>query len=831
MYPITMKKTGIIAMGNISLRFKIYSMLFVIAIVTAIAIIVVFSLVENAKDDSKVIDVLGRQRMLSQTMSKVVLGHATKASFIGEIEHNIMELNNFISSMRKIYTDSVINAVKSTNLPISMTPEIEDHHSIPFPATFTRMVNSMFSEVSRTKVDILSSNPINPDKGLKTETDRKAHDILMNAPKRFLMFPREESQGIFLDYYSADLATSQTCVDCHAEKDGRRYKLNDLLGVRKFSVPLSPNITMGKEMLKPSFADYETALNAFEKTLSAIRSGGRYPVKLGVSEFANLAPINDSIFQESVALTQIALDQFKVVSNSVLAGSGTGEDRHISISNILIQSDKLAQLSDTLVQIYGSIADRKQDTLRFSLVVAGCGIFMVIGVIVVYFTRGIISPLREITQTMSGIAEGTHSVEVPGIERGDEVGQIATALEIFRLNIAEKEKREDARNAAVLAKEKAEAANQTKSESLASMSHELRTPLNAIIGFSQMLQLNLKSPLSPSQCEHVESILAGGNHLLQLVNEILDLAKIEASKIDLSLDDVDAGEVIADCVSLMISLGEPRGITIINQFNGKPSAPIRTDRVRFKQILINLISNAVKFNKDGGLVTVDGQVTDDGFLHISVTDTGVGIAKEHYSDVFQRFHRISDPTLAREGTGIGLTVAKLIADQMAGWIGFESEEGTGSTFWIDLPLSSNEEVFIWTDEISLGIDILDRDHQAIVSLLNRVTRGSFGDTDPEEVIGELIAYSHYHFQREEQAMETFGYPDLEAHCNLHQELEAQVSDLADTWRNNRDPEIFCKLRKLLRDWLIDHITNDDAEMAEYANKNGYDIQKILNSPK
>jgi PAS domain S-box-containing protein len=236
-------------------------------------------------------------------------------------------------------------------------------------------------------------------------------------------------------------------------------------------------------------------------------------------------------------------------------------------------------------------------------------------------------------------------------------------------------------------KETAELANKAKSQFLASMSHELRTPLNAVLGFAQLMQIDPNNSLNKTQNEQIENIIAGGNHLLELVNEILDLAKVEAVEIELSFEDVNVSDVIADCVGLAAPLGEKRKIQTIDKIaNGTPTH-LETDRLRLKQAVLNLLSNAVKFNKDRGTVIVTDEKTDDGFYRISVQDTGAGIAIEDYPGVFQMFHRLgADPMITREGTGIGLAVTKLLLEKMGGRVGFTSELDVGSTFWLDLPL-------------------------------------------------------------------------------------------------------------------------------------------------
>jgi hemerythrin-like metal-binding protein/PAS domain S-box-containing protein len=429
-------------------------------------------------------------------------------------------------------------------------------------------------------------------------------------------------------------------------------------------------------------------------------------------------------------------------------------------------------------------------------------------------------------------------IELHGMKKNGEKFPIELSLgswiqdgkKYFNAVIHDTTERKRAEAALRKAKEEAEKASRAKSDFLASMSHELRTPLNAILGFAQMLQFDSRNPLSPMQKEYVDSILNGGNRLLDLVNNILDLTKIEAEQIDLSLEEVSANEIVAECVALEAPFGETRGIKIIDHFSSGPAVPLRTDRLRLKQILFNLLSNAVKFNKDGGTVTVEGRETGDGFFRLSVTDTGIGIAEKDHSEVFQMFHCLgADPMRARDGTGIGLTVAKHLVERMAGRIGLESEEGDGSTFWIELPLVSNKEMLIWTDALRIGVDAIDRDHQVLVALLNRVRHEGRSDADLDEVIRELIDYTHYHFRREETVMEVCGYPELEKHRAHHRDLADQVMDLIEMWRESTDPERHGHLYRFLQDWLFEHIMKVDAKISQYTKGKSHDIRKALES--
>jgi len=376
-----------------------------------------------------------------------------------------------------------------------------------------------------------------------------------------------------------------------------------------------------------------------------------------------------------------------------------------------------------------------------------------------------------------------------------------------------------AEQAIAVAKEEAESASKAKSEFLASMSHEFRTPMNAILGFAQMLQYNPTEPLTETQTGYTDNIIQGGQHLLALINEILDLAQVESDHFRLNLKDVTANKLVANCLSLTTSLAESKEITINDHFSDSPEVCLHTDPLRFKQILINLLSNAVKYNRDGGIVSVEGQVTDDDFLRLSVTDSGIGISNTDRPDIFQRYHRIEeDRTRPREGTGIGLTVSQILVNRMAGRIGFDSEEGVGSTFWVELPLCKNKNVLIWTDSLLVGVAAIDQDHQEIISLLNKLTLGSSYDIDidVDGLIENMIDYTQYHFQREEKIMKICDYPDLENHCGLHRKLVFQVNELAIAWRKNNNPETFHKLREFLRGWWVGHIVNVDKKISEYA---------------
>jgi PAS domain S-box-containing protein len=192
-----------------------------------------------------------------------------------------------------------------------------------------------------------------------------------------------------------------------------------------------------------------------------------------------------------------------------------------------------------------------------------------------------------------------------------------------------------------VAKDEAEVASRAKSEFLASMSHELRTPLNAILGFAQIMQLDKKDPLSAAHMTHVEYIMDGGNLLLDLVNQVLDLARVEADQVEFDFVSIDLNKTLDECIAMTAPLCEAGGIHVINKIPQDKEIDLFVDELRLKQSLINLLSNAIKYNNEGGSVTLEGHVTPEGFYHMSVRDTGVGIAMVDQHNVFKMFHRFT----------------------------------------------------------------------------------------------------------------------------------------------------------------------------------------------
>ncbi|MCK9503889.1 MAG: ATP-binding protein [Porticoccaceae bacterium] len=252
------------------------------------------------------------------------------------------------------------------------------------------------------------------------------------------------------------------------------------------------------------------------------------------------------------------------------------------------------------------------------------------------------------------------------------------------------------------AKIEAERASHAKSDFLSSMSHELRTPLSAILGFAQLME-SASPPPSSSQKRSIDQILKAGWYLLELINEILDLALIESGKLPLSIEPVSLAEVVLECHAMIEPQAQARGITMtFPRF--ETAYYVKADRTRLKQVLINLLSNAIKYNTMPGAVGVYCEVRSGenppGSIRICIRDTGDGLSAEKISELFQPFNRLGKEAGAEEGTGIGLVVSKQLVELMHGEIGVESTVGVGSMFWVELKLTAASQVTFSAAELN-----------------------------------------------------------------------------------------------------------------------------------
>ncbi|MES2152060.1 MAG: response regulator [Pseudomonadota bacterium] len=379
-------------------------------------------------------------------------------------------------------------------------------------------------------------------------------------------------------------------------------------------------------------------------------------------------------------------------------------------ARILIVDDEAAHvraLCDTLrAQGFETVGcDNAQDALevlgesRFELLLADLMMPGTDGITLVQAARNIDPDLACIIMTGEGsIASAVQAMKVGALDYilkpcklSAVLPVLARALETRQLRIGnarlEGQLREHAAELAALnldldqARREAERSNHAKSVFLATMSHELRTPLNAILGFAQILNSETLPSTAEQKKGFARHILQAGKHLLTLINEVLDLARVESGSLTMSIEPVALGPVLLECEALIVPLAERRGIAL--RFPEAVEAQLMCDRMRLKQVMINLLSNAVKYNREAGSVTVHWQVDGGGRVRIGVRDTGAGMAPDQLAQLFQPFNRLGRDAGIEEGTGIGLALTRHLVELMGGVIGVESMVEVGSTFWIE----------------------------------------------------------------------------------------------------------------------------------------------------
>jgi len=268
-------------------------------------------------------------------------------------------------------------------------------------------------------------------------------------------------------------------------------------------------------------------------------------------------------------------------------------------------------------------------------------------------------------------------------------------LSIFASRTYSELERINANRNLITARDEAEKANRAKSDFLSRMSHEFRTPLNAILGFGQLM-IRKQETLGGDHMDSVEQILMSGKHLLELVNEVLDLSTVESSHLVIQTQAVSIGPLIAEVLSLSLTMARERGIGIINNIPEDGGFRVSADPLRLRQVLINLLSNAIKYNRENGNVTLNGMYLEEGRVRLEVRDTGKGIPEDQLDRIYEPFERLGAEYSEVLGTGIGLTICQSLITQMKGTLEAESFPGRGSCFSVELPVASISSQFTET---------------------------------------------------------------------------------------------------------------------------------------
>lgn len=327
---------------------------------------------------------------------------------------------------------------------------------------------------------------------------------------------------------------------------------------------------------------------------------------------------------------------------------------------------------------------------------------------------GTLSAGQDITERMAGetaLKKAHTELEQRVVER---TGDLLIANEHLKREITE---RQQTQEQLLRAKDEAENASKEKSEFLSRMSHELRTPLNAILGFAQIMEANNKESLSPEQINCLKQILKGGHHLLSLINEVLNLSTVESGNLEITLESIRVCSIVDETLTLILPLAEQYRVSIHNNIPKDWPVCVQADRMRLKQVLLNLLANGIKYNRPGGDVYLDAKWPRSNRVHLIVSDTGVGIPAEKYAVIFEPFQRLDTGGIRVEGNGIGLSICKRLLERMGGSIGLDSEPGRGSRFALQLPLGDSEAAQRVSPGAPLPLPAFSQDLQTSHTLL------------------------------------------------------------------------------------------------------------------
>jgi signal transduction histidine kinase len=412
-----------------------------------------------------------------------------------------------------------------------------------------------------------------------------------------------------------------------------------------------------------------------EKTLDAtLRQVGQFSYDIDRLEFVakDEAAVLANVRAEYDAFAQVVTEVVELIRAGRVA-----EGREVQLSRAGPIAERMERLTNELVNkadadmLDGVDKNQKGNAESRRLVIAIAAVSILLALALGYgISWSLVGPMRQVESRFNELAAGDFAGRV-SVSNRDELGELAanlnrTSAELGRLY------------------RQIETANQHKSEFLANMSHELRTPLNAIIGFSEVLSERIFGDVNDKQAEYLRDILESGRHLLALINEILDLSKIEAGRMELERSDFNLPATIRNTLVLVRERAQKHGIVLAHTID-EHLGLIHGDERKVKQVLLNLLSNALKFTPEGGRIDVRAGLRD-GMAEVSVTDTGVGIAPEDQDAVFEEFRQVGAASKKVEGTGLGLAISRKFIELHRGKIWVTSQVGSGSTFAFNLPL-------------------------------------------------------------------------------------------------------------------------------------------------
>ncbi len=420
--------------NDMTLKTRVAGILLLGSLLVAVCGGVILYSVSASMNDSSIVDAAGRQRMLSQAMAKSIMGYSLAKNGVDALYNEVMDLDTLVSRIRHIYTEKVIEPARRSGVGLSMHPEAESYPAIPFPATFTRLVAEAFDGSGKASMSILAEDPVNPEQGLRDAVDREAHAALKANPDGFFSKAVEKDGKLYLRFYTADTATVEACASCHSKMKGRPFQVGDLLGIRRYQMLYADDAATGKDRLNPSLAEYETAKAIFTQTLSAFKSGGKYPANLAMTEFREYDGARDPRVLEAIDEVERVWQRFEQAVQSLLDEKVGAESYWKAFSQVMRDSNELRRVSNELTMRFNEYAGTNHVRILWSVVIMVGLILLVFAMLYLLLNRAVIRPITDLVGVASRIAEGDLTQQAIAGGR-DEVGVLANALSTVSGNL------------------------------------------------------------------------------------------------------------------------------------------------------------------------------------------------------------------------------------------------------------------------------------------------------------------------------------------------------------------------------------------------------------